>query len=464
MLPQRTLFRNPDYRERLRDSQRKRFVELDVVDQIYTKDVEIQALEDQFQNLRFDINLISKQIVTRLKLKQTKTQNDSKTQNEYEVGYFTDLIKRFGRLTPESLGYLEIEQLKELSKLAKTTSETVKETILRLEKEIEVLFGQVANILDEKVPISKDERDNVVLRVWGQQQMENSSTLLGHYEVMKRLGLKMSEQVTSTFGNRSYFLQGDLFLLQQALIQYATRFLVERNYLPTCVPVMIRSEKMAGVAQLSQYDDELYKVMDGTQSKYLIATSEQAMVAYHRDRSFEPKELPKRFCAYSDCFRREAGNIGKDMTGIFRVHQFGKVEQFCLTSPDKSSQLLEEMIQNSELFYQSLEIPYRVVNIVSGELNNSCSVKYDLEGWFPVAQTYRELVSCSNCTDYQSMRVNCRYMGTDGCYHYVHMLNSTLCAITRTLCVICETHQTGEGVRVPKVLQPFIGKEFLPFR
>jgi seryl-tRNA synthetase len=202
-------------------------------------------------------------------------------------------------------------------------------------------------------------------------------------------------------------------------------------------------------------DDQLYK-LEGL-PYYLSATSEQPLSALHRDQHLP--SLPIRYAGISTCFRKEAGAAGKDVRGIFRVHQFEKVELFVLTSPDDSWKMLEEMIEISETFYQSLELPYRVVSIVSGALNNAAAKKYDLEAWFPASNEYRELVSCSNCTDYQSRALNVRHKNK-----FVHMLNATLTATQRTLCCVLENYQTDKGFRIPKVLQKYMrDKEFISF-
>jgi hypothetical protein len=253
-----------------------------------------------------------------------------------------------------------------------------------------------------------------------------------------------------------------------ALINYGVSFLRAREYSVLQPPYFMNKDVMAGVAQLEQFDEELYKV-SGDDDKYLIATSEQPLCGFHKGEWLEEKTLPLRYGGVSTCFRKEAGAHGKDCWGIFRVHQFDKVEQFvvCEGELEVSQKMQEEMILAAEEFYQSLGIAYRVVNIVSGELNNAAIKKFDLEGWFPGYDTYRELVSCSNCTDYQSrsMEIRCgaKKVGQEG-KKYVHMLNSTLCACTRTICAILENFQTPEGVRVPEVLVPFMGGlTFLPF-
>jgi len=227
---------------------------------------------------------------------------------------------------------------------------------------------------------------------------------------------------------------------------------------------------MHETCQLDDFKDNLYQV-EGTEDKdplYLIATSEQPISAMHRGEWIEPQDLPYRYAGVSSCFRKEAGSHGKDLWGIFRIHQFEKVEQFAFCAPDKSWEELEKMITISEKFYQALNLPYQVIKIVSGALNDAAAHKYDLEAWFPGYNAYRELVSCSNCTDYQSRAMNIRYaiknLEKGQTTPFVHMLNGTLTATERTMCCIMENYQTPEGVRVPDALKPYMGGiEFLKY-
>jgi seryl-tRNA synthetase len=239
-----------------------------------------------------------------------------------------------------------------------------------------------------------------------------------------------------------------------------------REYTPLQPPFFMKSSIMAETCQLSDFEESLYKIVGQGQEEamYLVATSEQPISALYRNEWLAPEELPKRFAGTSSCFRKEAGAHGKDVWGIFRVHQFEKVEQFCITTPEKSWEMHEEMIKIAEQFYQGLELPYRVVNIVSGALNDAAAKKFDLEAWFPGYGTYRELVSSSNCTDFQSRGLDVRLQHGGKDKQYVHMLNATLCATERTMCCILENNQTEEGLKIPKVLQPFMGgKEFIPY-
>ena len=257
----------------------------------------------------------------------------------------------------------------------------------------------------------------------------------------------------------------------------------------------MNSQIMAKTAQLSDFDESLFglhlhaEATPDTQ-KYLIATSEQPLSAMHMDEHLEADQLPIRYGGFSTCFRKEAGKHGKDAWGIFRVHQFEKIEQFCITSPENSAEMLKQMVKISEEFYESvcvikniwymqLGLSFRVVNIASGSLNNAAAMKYDLEAWFPTLKQYRELASLSNCTDYQSRALNIRlgYTATEKEKKekkYVHMLNATLCATQRTICCLLENYQTKDGVIVPKVLvfiyfeflfiqRPYMGTHFLPY-
>ncbi|KAL7000384.1 serine--tRNA ligase [Sarracenia purpurea var. burkii] len=347
---------------------------------------------------------------------------------------------------------------------------------LTAEKEAEVQEARAAlyskleiigNLVHDSVPVSNDEANNAIIRSWGQKRLEPK--LKNHVELVELLGIADIKKGANIAGGRGFYLKGDGVRLNQALINFGLDFLEKRGYTPLQTPFFMRKDIMAKCAQLAQFDEELYKVTGEGDDKYLIATAEQPLCAYHIDDWIHPSQLPIRYAGYSSCFRKEAGSHGRDTLGIFRVHQFEKVEQFCITSPNgnESWDMHEEMIKNSEEFYKMLNIPYQVVAIVSGALNDAAAKKYDLEGWFPASNTYRELVSCSNCTDYQSRRLEIRYgqkKNNEQTKQYVHLLNSTLTATERTICCILENFQREDGVEIPEVLQGFMGgKTFLPF-
>ncbi|CAG9325060.1 unnamed protein product [Blepharisma stoltei] len=330
----------------------------------------------------------------------------------------------------------------------------------------------IGNIIHPSVPISETEDDNRVERTWGEPNamvIDNTPGHYFHHAVLSRLDGYDSERGVKLVGHRGYLLKGNGLLLNQALINYGLNFLTQRQYTLIQPPFFMNRSMMARTAELADFHDQLYKVTgeEGEEGFYLIATSEQPISCMHHKEWLPEKSLPLRYGGYSSCFRREAGAHGKDTWGIFRIHQFEKVEQFCITTPEKSWEMHEEMIATCEEFYRSLNLPYRVIAIVSKELNLAAAKKYDLEAWFPGYKTYRELVSCSNCTDYQSRAVEVRCGAkkqNETEKRYVHMLNATLCATERTLCCILENYQTADGLVVPEVLRPYIGgREFLPW-
>lgn len=331
----------------------------------------------------------------------------------------------------------------------------------------------IGNLVGKSVPVSLTEDDNVTERSWHPEgpnaQPEQKKGILAHHEVMIRLDAFDMDRGSKIVGHRGYFLTGDGVDLNQALINYGLDFLRKKNYKKIQAPFFMRKDVMAKTAQLEQFDEELYKVTGDEDDKYLIATSEQPISALHSAEWFEsPKEqLPIKYAGYSTCFRKEAGSSGKDTWGLFRVHQFEKVEQFLITSPEDSWEAFNDMVAASEEFYQSLKIPYRIVAIVSGALNLAAAQKYDLEAWFPYQGAYKELVSTSNCTDYQARRLEVRHgikKAGEERKQYVHMLNGTLCATERSLTCIVENYQTPDGVVIPEVLRPYIqGRDFLPW-
>ncbi|KAK8941051.1 hypothetical protein KSP39_PZI010756 [Platanthera zijinensis] len=422
------LFRSdPD---RIRESQRRRGAPVELVDEIISLDKEWRQRQYELDSLRKDFNRMNKEIA-QLNIANQDATKKIKSTNENK------------RLTTEKTE--EMQQAK-----------TVPETKLT----------SIRNLVHDSVPISMDKADSIAVKACGERRMEEK--LLNHLDLGKKLGIVEFKRGAKVAGGRGYCLKGAGFLLNAALIRYGLAFLRKRNFLVIRTPYLMREDIMSRCAQLAQFDEELYKVTG--EGKYLIATSEQPLCAYHMDEVIDPTSLPIRYAGLSTCFRKEAGSHGRDTLGIFRVHQFEKVEQFCITSPNdnESWEMHEEMLLNSEKFYQELSLPYQVVSIASGALNGAAAKKYDLEGWFPSSKTYRELVSCSNCLDYQARRLGIEYgqkKNGGQTKQYVHTLNSTLTATQRTICCILENHQTADGVAVPEALQPYMrGIDFLPFK
>ncbi|RID76578.1 hypothetical protein BRARA_B03543 [Brassica rapa] len=421
--------------EIIRESQRRRFASVEVVDEIIRLDKEWRQRQFEVDNFRKEFNKLNKQ-VAKLKISGADAS--------------------------------EVIQQTEKNKRDATEKEAeVREAYAALKAKLET----VGNLIHDSVPVDNDEANNAVNDVWGEKLVASPGfKLKNHVDLVELLDIADTKRGAEIAGARGFFLKGDGLLLNQALINFGLTFLKKRGFTGLQPPFFMRKDVMAKCAQLAQFDEELYKVTGEGDDKYLIATAEQPLCAYHIDEWIPPNELPIRYAGYSSCFRKEAGSHGRDTLGIFRVHQFEKIEQFCITSPNdnESWKMLDEMMQNSKDFYQELKLPYRIVTIVSGALNDAAAKKYDLEAWFPSSETYRELVSCSNCTDYQARRLEIRYgqkKSNEQAKQYVHMLNSTLTATERTICCILENYQRENGVEIPEVLQPFMGGEtFLPFK
>ena len=331
-----------------------------------------------------------------------------------------------------------------------------------MEKEIEFLLSErdryrykVGNILHETVPVAPTEEDNEIVRTFGSPK-EFDFDIKGHAELVGRFA--ELERAARISGARTYYLKGDLVLLNLSLIDFAIKKLIKKGFTPLWTPYIINRKYMRGAAELSDFEETLYKI-EG-EDLYLIATSEQSIASLHSEDVLSESDLPLKYVGYSSCFRKEAGSHGKDTKGIFRVHQFDKVEQFVFCKPEDSWKIFEELIKNTEEMFKELNIPYRIVNIVSGELNNNAAKKYDLEAWFPAQKRYRELGSCSNCTDYQARKLNIRFGKYGGNKEFVHTLNSTAIATERTIACILENYQQEDGsIKIPKVLKNFIGKD-----
>ncbi|KAK3200281.1 hypothetical protein Dsin_023696 [Dipteronia sinensis] len=418
--------------EIIRESQRRRFASVEIVDEIIKLDKEWRQRQFEVENYRKELNKINKQVAQ---------------------------LKISGQDASEM-----IKKTAEIRQISDDKEAEVREASNALKSKLEI----VGNLVHDSVPVDNDEANNAVISTWGEKRVEPK--LKNHVELVELLGIADLKKGADVAGGRGFFLKGDGVRLNQALINFGLDFLEKRGFTALQTPFFIRKEIMAKCAQLAQFDEELYKVTGEGDDKYLIATAEQPLCAYHIDDWIHPSELPIRYAGYSTCFRKEAGSHGRDTLGIFRVHQFEKVEQFCITSPNgnDSWEMHEEMIKNSEDFYKMLNLPYQVVAIVSGALNDAAAKKLDLEAWFPASQTYRELVSCSNCTDYQSRRLETRFgqkKSNEQTKQYVHLLNSTLSATERTICCILENYQKEDGVEVPEALRPFMGgKSFLPFK
>jgi seryl-tRNA synthetase len=337
------------------------------------------------------------------------------------------------------------DQIKELEKKAGELEHTVTDNLMNL-----------PNILHESVPFGKDESDNVEVKHWGEKP-DFDFQPLDHIDLAAHLGLVDLERAAKVAGARFYYLRGDLVKLNYALIKFALDFIEKSGYKLIQPPYMLRREAIGGAVALSDFEDVIYKI-EG-EDLYLIPTAEHALLAQHMDEILSGKNLPLRYGGVSPCFRKEAGAHGRDTKGIFRVHQFEKIEQFVFAKPEQSWEEHERLLANAEELFQQLKIPYRVVNVCTGDLGTVAAKKYDLEAWLPGQGQYREIVSCSNCTTYQAVRSKIRFRDKpDEPTRWVHTLNSTLIATERTLIPIMENYQNKDGsFTIPQVLQPYMG-------
>ncbi len=333
------------------------------------------------------------------------------------------------------------------------------------ESERDRILRSLPNLMHESVPVGKDDTENEPVRTWGGTPTHDFAAV-SHVDLLDSLDLADLERAARAAGSRFYYGKGDLVMLGRALEFFALTRLSAKGYLPVEPPYMLRREAIEGAVDLSDFEDVIYKVEAGAGATkedapelFLIATSEHPLAALHMGEILEDANLPLKYAGVSPCFRKEAGAHGKDQKGIFRVHQFSKVEQFVYATAEQSWALHEELIANAESLYQELEIPYRVVNICTGDLGTVAAKKYDIEAWMPVQGAYREVVSCSNCTDYQARRYNTRHRAKPSDpTQFVHTLNSTAIAVQRTLVAILENHQNADGsVTIPVPLRPYLG-------
>jgi seryl-tRNA synthetase len=315
---------------------------------------------------------------------------------------------------------------------------------------------RLPNLLDESVPYGKDDSENVVVASWG-TPAPGGSDRIAHGELLEKLGLADFERARRASGAGFYYLKGAAVLLDLALQRLALDLLLERGFTPVMPPYLLRRAPYEGVTDLADFENVMYKI-DG-EDLYLIATSEHPLAALYQGEILDEGSLPIRLAGLSPCFRKEIGGHGVDQKGVFRVHQFQKIEQFVFCRPEESARLHEEIRANAEEVFRRLEVPYRVVNVCTGDVGTVAAKKYDIEAWFPRQQAYREVVSCSNCTDYQARRLGIRAgkAGKPG-KSVPHTLNSTAIATSRGLAVVLEQYQQPDGtVSVPDALRPYLG-------
>ncbi len=439
MIDVNILRKNPEI---LFESQKRRFQDDGIIKEAIKLDSEWRELLRKSNNLKADKNKLVREIGDRVR-----------------AGENADSIKEKAAEIDR-----EIENLD--TKLRET--ETRRDDVLK----------KIPNIVDNSAPVARDETGNLAVYFEGTAKVfrddvetfvEQSSGRMryelsdfkakSHVDLLVKRGLANLESAAVVAGSRFYYLLGDLVLLESTLENYALKFLQKKGFTLLEPPFMMNKEATNGATDFTAFEDTLYKV-EG-EDLYLIATSEHPIAAFLSNTILEEENLPLLYAGISPCFRKEAGAHGKDTKGIFRVHQFNKIEQFAFVKPEDSKGYHERLLENAKEFYRALEIPYRIVDIATGDLGNVASRKFDIEAWYPAQGQFREVVSASNVLDYQARRLKVRYRGKEGNI-YVHTLNSTLIATTRTLVAIVENNQREDGsIVIPKVLRDPMGKEVI---
>jgi len=394
---------------------------------------------------------------------------------EVDVDYLRELDQRIRALKKE------IDDLRrkrnEISKKAKNVPEKIEEAkkikeelkkkeeeIAGLQKEFNSVFLLIPNIPLEDTPAGEDESDNIVVEKWGEPKKFNFK-IKDHLELGELWDLIDVKRAAKISGSRFGILKNEAVLLEFALIKFTYDFLTKKyNFIPVIPPILIRPEVMKGMGYIDTEQDLQERYFLEKDNLFLVGTAEQAVGPMHKDEIFQEKDLPKRYLAFSTCLREEAGSYGKDTRGIFRVHQFDKIEMFSFTKPEDSQRELQFLLGIEKELMKQLKIPFRVVKLCTGDLSRPSAQTFDIEAWIPSQKKYRETHSCSNCTDFQARRLNIRFRREKGNkIEFVHTLNGTAFAIGRTIIAILENYQQKDGrILVPKVLRKYAGFRKIP--
>jgi seryl-tRNA synthetase len=414
------------------------------IDDLFKLDKNRRQLIIELQSLYHKKNLIAKEIAEK---RRNKIETNNEIQNMNKIG----------------------EKIKILENETKINDENYKR-----------LLYNIPNFFHDSIPIGMDENDNKIIKIFNKNRSLNNLNIdyndkkniqeskdknysdqhiKSHIEISNELDILDLERAGKIAGARFFFLKNDLVKLGLALTNFAIDYLMEREYTVVQPPYMIKKEAMEGAVILSDFEETIYKIEN--EDLYMIGTSEHPLASMHMNEILDGKKLPLRYAGISPCFRKEAGAHGKDMKGIFRVHQFEKVEQFVFVDPEESWKEHEKLLTTTEKFYETLEIPFRTIVLCSGDLGKVSAKTYDIEAWFPAQNAYREICSCSNCTDYQSRSLKIRFRNNPNEEtSLVHTLNSTLVAIQRTLVAIIENYQTTKGtIKIPSVLQKYMNNK-----
>jgi seryl-tRNA synthetase len=355
----------------------------------------------------------------------------------------------------------EVLALKEEGNQLKAQLSDLEPQEKELKAQIDQLLLTLPNLPLESVPIGKDETENVEIRCWGDEFKPQVAELLPHWELAENLGIFNTERATKIAQTRFVALMGAGAALERSLIQFMLDRQIAAGYLEVLPPLLVNTQSLTATGQLPKFAEESFKCAED--DLWLIPTAEVPITNLYRDEILAADELPVYHCAYTPCFRREAGSYGRDTRGLIRLHQFNKVELVKLVHPSTSEQEHEALVQNAEAILQALELPYRVIELCTGDLGFGAAKCYDLEVWLPSAGTYREISSCSNFWDFQARRGNIRFKaaGKKGT-EFVHTLNGSGLAVGRTMAAVLENYQQPDGsVRIPAALQPYLNRQVL---
>ncbi len=411
-----------EHPDQAKDNEIKKNQNPEVVDSVLKLDARYLADKKKVEKLKQTRNIVSEEIN---KAKKTKDEKTAK------------------------------KKIKDMQTVASDIKKQEAEVEESLEKR-NVELGRLSNIMHHSVPKGKDDSENVELKKSGKIS-DLTFPIKNHVELCESLGIANFDKASDVSGNGFYYLQGELGLLNQALIQFAIQFMHKKGYHYLEPPLMVRKEILGAAIDVGEWNQTIFSVEN--ENLALIGTSEHAILGYHNKYVFDAKDLPKKYFSYSMCFRKEIGAHGINEKGLWRTHQFNKVEQFIFCKPDESEKLFKELLKNSEDLLKQLKLPYRVLEICSGDLSAWKHQSYDIEVYRPTTKDYGEIVSLSNCTDYQARKLGIKYVNKENKREVVHTLNNTALATSRIMVAILENYQTKKGtVKVPKVLQPFMAE------
>ncbi len=400
---------------------------LDTLQHVIELDIAWRKIKKEEEELRADRNKLNLEIIGAKKSKNEKGAEKA--------------IKKSGEIS---------ERVKQI------TDETKK-----FEEEMKALLYTIPNIPDKSVPIGKDEHDNNEIRKWG-KPIKKSKDVLSHDLIGEKLGLIDFERGAKLAGHRFTVLKGAIAKLERALLNFMLNAQVGNGYLEILPPFLVNTKTMTGTGQLPKFAEDLYHCK--SDDLWMIPTAEVPLTNLYSDEVLEEKDLPIKLTAYTPCFRREAGAYGKDIKGLIRQHQFNKVELVKFAHPSDSFEQLESLTKDAESILQALGLPYRVVLLCTGDMGFASAKTYDIEVWIPSQDRYREISSCSNCTDFQARRANIKFRSSTGKPEFVHTLNGSGLAVGRTMIAIIENYQDANGIAIPKVLQDFMGMERIDYR